>query len=404
MYVMPDLMRYLREQIPSRGPFRVMAAGVLVTTLGEGAWYTSWAIYFTTVAGLSAAAVGTGLLVAGGIGLSVATPLGSLADRLGPRNILIALVIVDGLSMGAFALVHTFWPFLLVSVLNTGADRSSSGVKTTYVAELAPRRTRLAELARQRVASHVGYTVGAAGGAICLAVGTPTAFRILIALNAATSLVYAGLLTRVPTVKGRPRRTRHGVYTDWAFLSVMACTGVLSLCWGIVSIGVPLWIIRHTHLPVALAAVVVIINSAGVATLQVVSSRGSTTVRGAAYRAVASGAALAVACVLLALTAGGSGAVPILLVVVAAGAHLTGELLFIAATWGLTLGLTPAGSTGQYQGAAATVQAATLMISPVAMTLLVAGWGRPGWLALAALFLTAGLATLPAARWAARSS
>ncbi|WP_435061814.1 hypothetical protein [Amycolatopsis thermoflava] len=71
------MRRYWHEQIPPPGPFRVMALGVLVTTAGGGAWYTTWAVYFTSVAGLPAPVVGLGLMLAGGAGLLAATPVGA---------------------------------------------------------------------------------------------------------------------------------------------------------------------------------------------------------------------------------------------------------------------------------------------------------------------------------------
>lgn len=235
MYVMRFLWRYWRQQVPESGPLRVMALGVLVTTAGEGAWYTSWAIYFTTIAGLHVAVVGVGLFIAGGAALAAAAPLGGLADRLGPRSVLIALVAVDGLSMGAFAIVRSVVPFLLVAVVNTVADRASTGVKTTYVAGLVPRATRVGELARQRVASHVGYTLGAAAGAVALSIDTTAAFTTLITINALTSLIYAGLLSRAPAVVAQPRTpntTLPSIVRDHAFLAVVASTGALSLAGG----------------------------------------------------------------------------------------------------------------------------------------------------------------------------
>ncbi len=398
--------RYWRQQVPESGPLRGMAAGVLVTTAGEGAWYTSWAIYFTTIAGLKVEVVGVGLLIAGAVALGAAAPLGGLADRLGPRDVLVALVAVDGLSMAAFAVVRSVVPFLLVAVVNTVADRASAGVKTTYVAGLVPTGSRIGELARQRVASHVGYTLGASAGAIALSIDTTAVFTALIAINAATSLIYAGLLSRAPVVAAEsrtPSTRSRSIIRDHAFLAVVTSTGALSLCWGLVSTGLPLWLIRDTRLPATLAAAVIIINSLGIALLQVSASRGCDTARPASHRAVWSGGALALACLLLASTRGADGLLAGCVVVAAAGAHLAGELWFIASKWGLTLDLTPPGHTGQYQGAASTTQAAAQMISPALMTLLIGSWGQPGWFILAALFASSGLAAIPTTRWAIRT-
>jgi hypothetical protein len=407
MYVMEWSRRYWRQQVPERGPFQWMAAGVLVTTAGEGAWYTTWAIYFTTIAGLSAAAVGIGLLIAGAIGLAAVTPVSALADRIGPRNLLAVLVAINGASMATFIVVRSFWLFVLVAAINTTADRAGAGVQTTYVAGLSSPATRITQLGRQRVAAHVGYTIGAAGGAICLSIDTTAAFTMLIGVNAVTSLVYAALLTQMPTVPAPTRTTTvtsSSVVHDSAFLAVIASTGALSLCWGLISTGLPLWLIRDTRLPpAALVGVVIIINSLGIAVFQVTASRGCNTARGASVRAVWSGAALAVACLLLASTRHAGGFLAAGVVIVAALTHLAGELWFIAAKWGLTLDLTPEGRTGQYQGAAATAEAAALMISPAIMTGLIGSWGQPGWFVLAALFAVSGLTAVPTTRWALRT-
>ncbi len=63
--------------------------------------------------------------------------------------------------------------------------------------------------------------------------------------------------------------------------------------------------------------------------------------------------------------------------------HLAGELLFVAASWGLSVPLMPPDATGEYQGVFSTGEAITLMLAPAVMTTLVGSWGRPGWLVLA---------------------
>jgi MFS-type transporter involved in bile tolerance (Atg22 family) len=145
-----------------------------------------------------------------------------------------------------------------------------------------------------------------------------------------------------------------------------------------------------------------VMNSAGVALLQVAASRGADRLPTASRRAVASGFCLAGACLLLAATDNGSGLAFILLVLLAGLLHLLGELLFIAASWGLTLRLTPPDKTGEYQGMAAAAQTGVQMMSPALMALLISNGGQGGWLVLAGLFLGAGTVTVPLTRLAGR--
>src|SRR5690242_14863720 len=64
-----------------------LAAGTLISAIGNGAWYTSWAIFLTRWIGLSPAVVGLGMTVAGACGVAAATPLGWIADRVGARDV-----------------------------------------------------------------------------------------------------------------------------------------------------------------------------------------------------------------------------------------------------------------------------------------------------------------------------
>jgi hypothetical protein len=186
-------------------------------------------------------------------------------------------------------------------------------------------------------------------------------------------------------------------------MSLAGLMGVLALCWAMLSSGLPLWVTLHTHAPRSIPAVVVLISSVGIAVLQVRVSRGITAPRAAAIGTLLSGGALAASCLLFALTASGSGVGVIVLMVAAAGLHLAGELLFVASSWGLSVPLMPPDAPGEYQGVFATGEAVALMAAPALMTTLIAGWGQPGWIALALIFLVPAVAAVPVTQWALRT-
>jgi hypothetical protein len=125
--------------------------------------------------------------------------------------------------------------------------------------------------------------------------------------------------------------------------------------------------------------------------------------RVAARGALLSGALLAASCLLFALTAGGGGPAVIAVLAAAGATHTAGELVFVAASWGLSVPLMPPDAAGEYQGVFATGEATALMIAPALMTTLVAGWGQPGWLVLAAIFLLPAASAVPVTGWALRT-
>jgi MFS family permease len=378
----------------------------LISAIGNGAWYTSWAIFLTRWIGLSPAAVGLGMTVAGACGVAAATPLGWIADRLGAREMFAGLLALQGLSAGAYVLVHGTASFLIVSCLAQIAGSGTGGPRNALVLGLSEPEARLEALGRLRAISHIGWALGAIAGGAVISIATEPAYLALLALNGGTYLAYAALVITVPRVTAPVRaESRRGlrVVRDAPYMSLAGLMGVLALCWAMLSSGLPLWVTLHTHAPRAIFAVVVLISSLGIAAFQVRVSRGITAPRRAATGTLMSGCALASSCLLFALTAGGSGLSVIVLMLAAAALHLAGELLFVASSWGLSVPLMPPDAPGEYQGVFATGEAVALTAAPALMTTLVAGWGQPGWVVLALIFMLPAVAAVPVTQWALRT-
>lgn len=184
---------------------------------------------------------------------------------------------------------------------------------------------------------------------------------------------------------------------------MVAATALLSLCWAMLSTGLPLWIAGSTSLPLSLSGTVVVISSVGIAALQVPATRLARSTTQAARIATWSGLALAVSCVLLAGTGGRGGLPAAGLVVAAALLHVTGELGYVAAGWALSVGLMREEARGAYQGVAEAATATVQMVAPGLFTLALTALGAGGWLLVAALFLAGGGAVPVATRWALRT-
>jgi MFS transporter len=392
--------------LPPPGPLRRIAYGALVTNLGNGAWYTSWAVFLTRSVGLSPAQIGLGMTIAGGLGMLLATPVGHLADRLGPREVFAGLLLLQAAGCLAYQAVGGMAAFVVVACLTLAAGQSTGGPRNALVVGLGTPEERLRTLGSLRVVGHLGFAAGAAVGGLVIGLDARPAYVAMLMLDAATYLAYAALVATVPRVApvpGREDGPRLVVLRDRPYVTLAGMMGMLALCWGMLSSGVPLWVLRHTHAPHSISAAIVLVNSLAIAAFQVRVTRAMESPLAAARGALWSGAALAASCVLFAATAGGGGAVTVAVLLLAGAVHVVGELLFVAASWGLSIPLMPRESPGQYQGMFATGEATAQMLAPALMTTLVVGWGQPGWLALGALFLLATAPARPVTRWALRT-
>jgi hypothetical protein len=392
--------------LPAPGPLRRLAWGTMISAVGNGAWYTSWALFFTRSVHLTPSQLGVGMTAAGVCGVLCTPALGWLGDRVGARELFAVQLAVQGTAALGYAAVHGMALFMLVTGVAQMASSGSGGPRNALVLGLSGEHDRLEILGRLRAISHTGWALGAVIGGAIITVNARPAYLALLGLDGTSYAVYAALVAGVPHVHASAlsgERTGIRVLADRPYVSLAGLMGVLALCWAMLSSGLPLWVALHTHAPRAISAVVVLISCAGIAALQVPVSRAITSPAGAARAAVASGGALAASCLLLALTAGRGAWPAVAVILLAAGLHLTGELLFVAASWGLSVPLMPADAPSEYQGAFATGEALALMAAPVLMTTLVAAWGQPGWFVLGAIFLLPAMAAVPTTRWALRT-
>jgi Major Facilitator Superfamily len=393
---------------PAAGGLRRLLWGRGVSALGDGLWFTIWALYFTRVLHLAPAVVGVGLAVAGGAGLVAAVPLGALADRFSPRAILVGVTAVRGLAMAAYLLVHEVWGFLLVTVLFVALANGATAVRTALVTALVSGTgARMRELGRQRVVQHVGYAAGAGLGALVQSADRPAGYLAAIAANAASFVVLTAMTATVPD-PGTPdsQAARPGarvVLTDRPYVAVVAVSSVLSLCWAMLSTGLPIWLSHSTRLPLSLSGAVVVISSVGIALLQLPANRLARTTASAARTGSWAGVALAVSCALLAATSGGGGLLAATAVIAAGFLHLAGELGYVASNWGLSVSLMREDARGAYQGVNEAATATVQIAGPATFTFALGGLGAGGWLLVGAVFLAVA-APLPAlARHAART-
>jgi MFS family permease len=390
------------------GPSRTLILAQLANTLGNGAFVTTSALYFTRVVGFSAGQFGLGLSIAGIAGLLAGVPFGHLADRRGPRNVAASLMALAGVAVVAYLFLQSFLLFVVTATLFALFDRGGHAARQALIAAVRSGDDLVAVRAQLRAVTNVGLGCGAALGGVALLWDTREAYLVAIAADAVSFLVCAALMLRLPQtppsavapVKGEPRLA---VLRDRPY-ALLAVLNMLMLLYApLLDVVIPLWIAGHTDAPKALTSVIFLVNTVAVVLFQVRVSKGIASLGRSVWGFRVSGFALLAACVVFASSDGRSALVASVLLLVAAGLHVYGEMVQSAASWVVAFDLAPAHRQGQYQGLFNTGMAATQMFAPAALVFLLIGWGPPGWYVLGVVLLLAGLAMAPAVRWAVRT-
>jgi MFS family permease len=448
--------------VPAPGPARVLVAATFLGSVGTGVQLAACVLFFTRVAGLPAGQVSLALTGAAVAGLLAGVPLGAVADRRGARSVLLAVVPAQAVAVLCWPLVSSAGLLVLVLGVGTALETGASTARGALVGGLFAGERRVAERARLRAVTNVGVGAGSVLTGAALLADRRAAFIALFGVAAVLLAAATVVLRRLPGGPAAPPSTapassapagpagppadpaapipaglavpppagpaapptgpaappagpaapptgpaaaapgRSSVLADRRYLAVLALQVVLFLDYGMLEVAIPLWTAEHTAAPVALVAVLFVVNTAVIAVGQVRASRGTGDIAGAGRRARSAGLMLALACVLVAAAGGRDMGLAVLLLLAGGLAHVAGEMAQAAASWGLAYGLAPEPAQGRYQGALSGAVSLAGMLAPVLLVQLVVGPGVPGWLGLAVAFAAAGWLTGPVGRWAAR--
>src|SRR6266511_2188916 len=150
-------IRSLNPDLPR--PVWLLQAGGLANMFGNGVIVPFLVIYLHNVRGISLGLAGS-IAAANGLAALVSGPIaGALADRIGARTTLVGALLVMSVAFSLFPLIHEAWHAFLLGGLTGGLIASTSN---------------------------------------------PSSFTLLFLVDAATFLVFALILTRVPSAKAPP--------------------------------------------------------------------------------------------------------------------------------------------------------------------------------------------------------
>ena len=393
------------QLVPPAGPIRTLCVSHLAKTTANGILVSVLVLYFTRTVHLSPAQVGMALSVGAGCGLLVAVPAGRLADTVGPRDMTAGSLWLLGAFVCGYPLVHGFAGLLVVTALVMTAESAIDAASSALLAGLVAPADRVRAMSYWRMASNFSIGLGAAAGAVGLYLDRHAVYIGLLfaagGLMALSGLTYLRV-GRVPPVRRVDDGPTWTVVRDAPYAVACLLNAILIMNSGVLLVALPIWISTRTNAPTWLYPCILIINVTTVVLFQTRSSRGSAQVSGGARAMRLGGFLLAGFCMLSALTAGPPAWLACALLLAGAVVHVSGEMFHAAGSWSLGFGLAPEHAQGQYQGLFSMSTQLGQLLAPSLATVLLIGWGSPGWLVFAVLFAAAGALTPAAARWALR--
>jgi predicted MFS family arabinose efflux permease len=189
-------VRSLDPRLP--GSVWILSLGGLANAVGNGLAFPFLVIYLHNVRGFSLGTAGLVLATTGAVSLLAGPAVGIVVDRIGGRATLAVSLVLLAAGYGSFPLITEPWHAFLASAVAGVGNAGFWPSQSALLAGLTPQPRRHGAFALQRVTRNLGIGLGGVAGGLIATTANPTSFTVLFVLDAATFLVFVGMLAFVP--------------------------------------------------------------------------------------------------------------------------------------------------------------------------------------------------------------
>jgi MFS family permease len=413
---------------------RILATSTFFSTLGRGVFLTLTTLYLGFIVKLNPGQIALVFGAASVTSIVFALIGGHFSDRISARRLAAIAMLVNGVTLAGYVLVHEVWLALVIGCVQGATGALGHSAQSAIMGRAFSGAAGVRARAVLRTLTNIGIGIGAGVASIPLVIGTADSYRLSFVVAAVVVTVAQLSLFRLsagvdaPMARGlepdadlaqndeppsldeqlpvadtalesaQEKRTRHrGVlrahspWRDPRYLVLCVLSAAFTVQFTIQEIGMPLWVARATTAPHAIISVLLILNTIVVVVLTVPLSRNTHRFRVAGRVSLLAGILLAIACGAYAMAA----SVPLVWACVALVAAslvaAVAEVLSQAGAWGLSFELADPVTVGSYQGVFGTSYALGSAVGPALIAATAIAWGWPGWAFLGLLFVVAGL-------------
>ncbi|HZD88089.1 MAG TPA: MFS transporter [Gaiellaceae bacterium] len=235
---MRPLSGYLRGLAPGlpRDVY-VLEGGALLNAFGNGVVLPFLLIYLHDVRGIPFGLAGSAAAVQSAAALGSGFLGGTLSDRLGPKRVLVAALLVMTVAFALMPLIRSAWHAFAIYTLWGLGSGSFWPSQSAFLAGLTPAVRRAPAYALQRLAMNLGAALGGVAAGLIVSVRQPQTFTVLFAIDCATFLAYGVVLARVRAPKLHEEHAggswravlRDRTFTKFTLLNAAYMTGAISV-------------------------------------------------------------------------------------------------------------------------------------------------------------------------------
>jgi MFS family permease len=238
-----------------------------IDALGRGLFIYFYLLYLTKDVGFNLNTAGAVLSVVTAFGLAVTPIAGSLVDRVGARQMLIASQIICAVGYAGLLVVPESVPLLLLTAgLVTVGECVFWVGYPNLVSQIADEEHRDRWFAFMGMSRTAGFGLGGLIAAGVIAIVGTHGYRVLLGANVCTFAIAATIITiRVPSIARSMSTREHGgwmaVIRDRTIMQLAAAHGFGVLAILLVFQGLPLYVVDVLELPAWVPGVLLGVNT-----------------------------------------------------------------------------------------------------------------------------------------------
>lgn len=238
-----------------------------IDALGRGLFIYFYLLYLTKDVGFNLNTAGAVLSVVTAFGLAVTPIAGSLVDRVGARQMLVASQIICAVGYAGLLFVPESVPLLLLTAgLVTVGECVFWVGYPNLVSQIADEKHRDRWFAFMGMSRTAGFGLGGLIAAGVIAIVGTHGYRVLLGANVCTFAIAATIiLVRVPSIARSMSTREHGgwlaVIRDRTIMQLAAAHGFGVLAILLVFQGLPLYVVDELELPAWVPGVLLGVNT-----------------------------------------------------------------------------------------------------------------------------------------------
>lgn len=264
----------MRERfgIPDVGSHRRFVLALTIDALGSGVFGPVAMLYYLAVSNVSLARIGLAISISAAIAMPLVLVVGHLVDQVGARRILLVSNLIQAVAYIGALWATSFVGILVVTTTAAVGQACFWGSYSPTVAEISHAGERELWFGFIGALRNLGLALGGLLAGIAVAVGTHTAYHLVVIANAISYLAAFGLLASEGAAsRARPVRSSEDK-SHWAvalrdrdYRLVVGANLLYAVASLALTYAMPVYAVHVLALPGWLAGAVYIVNTVIVA-------------------------------------------------------------------------------------------------------------------------------------------